>query len=98
MENLAFCLLSAPDALLFVVLWLYDAVNWLMVWSVVFKLGAVLFALYAVLRMLSHYDSRADINWRREVWGEIKHEPMAMAIYFGLRFMGIAILVGLAIH
>ncbi len=61
--------------------------------KLVFAFGAYETALWLLRRM----DRRCGIDWNKHVWNVLKTNPMALAVYFGARFLGVSLLVGLVI-
>lgn len=51
-------------------------------------------ALWLLSFVLGWYDRKIGIKWKNEVWGTIKGDPLALAIYFGARFVGCCLLIG----
>jgi hypothetical protein len=61
------------------------------------RLGAALVALAIALGFLAYLDRSLGIKFGEKVFASIERNPIAMAIYFGFRFIGVCLLVGLAI-
>lgn len=62
-----------------------------------FKIVMVLAAVELLLLYLRRLDKRVGFSWKTKIVPGIEDNAMASAIYFGLRFAGLAIGVGLAI-
>ena len=61
------------------------------------KVAVALFAFEAALWLLRRLDRRASINFAEQVWQILSEDPLAVAIYFGARFVGVALMVGLVV-
>lgn len=69
----------------------------IIVYSTLLKLAFAFGGFEVALWLLRRMDKRNGIKWNEQVWSKLHESPMAMAIYFGARFLGVAILVGLVI-
>lgn len=69
----------------------------ILITSTLLKLAIAATAVEAALIYLRRLDRRQRIDFTAHVWDKLREHPMALAIYFGARFIGVAILVGLVI-
>ncbi len=69
----------------------------LMIFSALAKLVFAAAALLLVFFFLRWLDRRGKLKWLEELHPLMRSEPMAAAVYYGSRFLGASILVGLAI-
>lgn len=58
------------------------------------KLGFALVALLVAVLFLRFLDRRMGIRFSVHVWDTIKRDPLALAVYFGVRFAGVCLLIG----
>lgn len=60
--------------------------------SVLVTLGYAMVALILIRVVLSGFDRIVGLNFKEAIRG-ISNEPLAMALYLGLRFLGVCLLV-----
>lgn len=73
-------------------------VSLVLIISTAVRLGVALAGICAARYLLHYFDRAAGINFVTDVWAKIKEDPKAMAWYFGCRFIGVALMVGLAVR
>lgn len=61
------------------------------------KVGFALLALVAAVYFLRWIDRKNQVSFGRDMLTVIRQTPQATALYFGLRFLGVAILIGMVI-
>lgn len=71
--------------------------NEVMLASGLMTLFYALFALVTAWGVLRILDRLTGVNFREVLNEVITHDPMASASYFGLRFFGVCVLIGLTI-
>lgn len=62
----------------------------------VIALAALVIALIGIWFTLRTFDSSSEINFK-EAFNKIESDPKAMATYYGLRFVGVATMIGFVI-
>ena len=65
--------------------------------SGLFKIAMVLVAVEVLLLYLRRLDKRVGFSWKSKIVPGIENNAMASAVYFGLRFAGLAIGVSNAV-
>jgi len=63
-------------------------------WSTALRIVTALLALWLLGTLLRRYDKRLGIEWKTDVWQRLRTDPMALAVYFGARFVGCCLLLG----
>lgn len=61
------------------------------------KFGYALAAVLAIITLLKWFDRTNGVRFGRDILSVIRNDPTATAHYFGARFIGVCILVGLVI-
>lgn len=78
----------------------FASVEQIVIVSAALKLFWALVALVAVFVVLRLFDWFEGIDFKRDVWANMKDDPnaLAMGVYRGLVFIGVALLVGNILH
>lgn len=71
--------------------------DWIILVSLMVKVAVAMAGIEAALWVLRRLDRRSGIDWIKDVWEVMNDDPKALALYFGLRFFGVAFLLGHAI-
>lgn len=68
--------------------------DWIVWVSLARQVVAAGLGLLALMLMLRAFDRANGISFGRDVWRKLDDSPSALALYFGLRFVGAALLMG----
>ena len=71
--------------------------EWVLVLSLAVKLGFAIGALFLARVVLKHLDKSNGIDFTEHVMSGLINSPQALAIYYGLRFVGVCLLIGMVI-
>ena len=61
------------------------------------RLAFALLAIVLLVRLLPWIDRRNGVSFRTDILAAMRSEPAALAFYYGLRFVGCALLIGLVV-
>ncbi|MCM0018442.1 MAG: hypothetical protein NBV67_00445 [Tagaea sp.] len=62
--------------------------------STALRILTAMLALWLLGWVLRRYDLRLGIVWKESVWPTLSADARALALYFGLRFVGCCLLIG----
>jgi len=65
--------------------------------SMLVQLGFALLGVELALLLARRMDKRLGIDFGRDVWGVMKDDPLALALYCGCRILAVCLLIGFVV-